>query len=91
MCRSESSMKTAPSISLTVAPSSCAPPTSTRSLSTTLLRLVAKTNPAYRVNNVQTEQELADNQTIRERLLASLALFFTTVALLLAASAFTVF
>jgi ABC-type antimicrobial peptide transport system permease subunit len=55
------------------------------SLATTLRRLVAKTNPAYRVNNVQTQQELVDNQTIRERLLASLALFFASVALLLAA------
>jgi len=55
------------------------------SLATTLRRLVAKTNPAYRVNNVQTQQELVDNQSIRERLLASLALFFATVALLLAA------
>ncbi len=55
------------------------------SLATTLRRLVAKTNPAYRVDNVQTRQELVDNQTIRERLLASLALFFSTVALLLAA------
>jgi putative ABC transport system permease protein len=55
------------------------------SLATTLRRLVAKTNSAYRVNNVQTQQELVDSQTIRERLLASLALFFATVALLLAA------
>ena len=55
------------------------------SFATTLRRLVAKTNPAYRVNNVQTQQELVDNQTIRERLLASLALFFASVALLLAA------
>lgn len=55
------------------------------SLATTLRRLVAKTNPAYRVNNVRTQQELVDNQSIRERLLASLALFFATVALLLAA------
>lgn len=36
------------------------------------------------VSNVQTQQELVDNQTIRERLLALLALFFATVALLLA-------
>ena len=55
------------------------------SLAPTLRRLVAKTNPAYRVNNVQTQQELVDNQSIRERLLASLALFFAAVALLLAA------
>jgi ABC-type antimicrobial peptide transport system permease subunit len=50
-----------------------------------LRRLVAQTNPAYRVSNVQTQQELVDNQSIRERLLALLALFFATVALLLAA------
>jgi predicted permease len=55
------------------------------SLAPTLRRLVAKTNAAYRVNNVQTQQELVDNQSIRERLLASLALFFAAVALLLAA------
>jgi ABC-type antimicrobial peptide transport system permease subunit len=34
---------------------------------------------------VQTQQELVDNQSIRERLLALLASFFATVALLLAA------
>jgi putative ABC transport system permease protein len=55
------------------------------SLAPTLRRLVAQTNRAYRVSNVQTQQELVDNQTIRERLLALLALFFATVALLLAA------
>jgi len=55
------------------------------SLAPTLRRLVAQTNPAYRVSNVQTQQELVDNQTIRERLLALLALFFAAVALLLAA------
>jgi predicted permease len=55
------------------------------SLATTVRRLVAKTNPSYRVNNVQTQQELVDNQSVRERLLASLALFFAAVALLLAA------
>ena len=55
------------------------------SLAPTLRRLVAQTNSAYRVNNVQTQRELVDNQTIREHLLSSLALFFATVALLLAA------
>ena len=55
------------------------------SLATTLRRLMAKTNPAYRISNVQTQQELVDNQSIRERLLALLAAFFATVALLLAA------
>lgn len=55
------------------------------SLAPTLRRLVAQTNPAYRISNVQTQRELVDNQSIRERLLALLALFFATVALLLAA------
>lgn len=55
------------------------------SLFPTLRRLVAHTNPAFRVSNVQTQQELVDNQSIREHLLALLALFFATVALLLAA------
>ncbi|MBN8981073.1 MAG: hypothetical protein J0I29_07340, partial [Rhizobiales bacterium] len=55
------------------------------SLSLTLRRLIAQTNPAYRVTNLQTEQELVDNQALRERLLALLALFFATIALLLAA------
>ena len=55
------------------------------SLAPMLRRLVAQTNPAYHVSNVQTQQELVDNQSIRERLLALLSLFFATVALLLAA------
>jgi putative ABC transport system permease protein len=55
------------------------------SLAPTLRRLVAQTNPAYLVSNVQTQRELVENQSIRERLLALLALFFATVALLLAA------
>jgi putative ABC transport system permease protein len=55
------------------------------SLAPALRRLVAQTNPAYRVSNVQTQQELVDSQSIRERLIALLALFFATVALLLAA------
>jgi putative ABC transport system permease protein len=54
-------------------------------LAPSLRRLVAQSNPAFRVSNVQIQQELVDNQTIRERLLALLALFFATVALLLAA------
>jgi predicted permease len=55
------------------------------SLAPALGRLVQQANPAFRVSNVQTQQELVDNQTIRERLLALLALFFAAVALLLAA------
>lgn len=38
----------------------------------------------FRVSNVQTQQELLDVQTVRERLLARLAIFFSVVALLLA-------
>jgi predicted permease len=50
-----------------------------------LRKKVFQAGGRFRVSNVQTQQELIDNQTIRERLLASLALFFATVALLLAA------
>lgn len=55
------------------------------SLAPTLRRLIAQTNPAFRISNVQTQQELLDNQSIREHLLALLAFFFAAVALLLAA------
>ena len=37
------------------------------------------------MSNVETQQELIDNQTVRERLLATLGAFFAGVALLLAA------
>ncbi|MGC4052673.1 MAG: ABC transporter permease [Paludibaculum sp.] len=45
---------------------------------------LARTRPDFRVTNVRTFQELLDAQTLQERLLAMLALFFTVVALLLA-------
>ncbi len=49
------------------------------------LRLaVPQIRPGFRVSNIRTEQELVDRHTIRERLLAMLALFFAAVALLLA-------
>ena len=38
----------------------------------------------FRVSNIRTQQEMDDAQTVRERLLAMLALFFAFVALLLA-------
>ena len=44
-----------------------------------------KIRSEFRVSNIHTQQELIDAQTIRERLLAMLALFFAAVALLLAA------
>ena len=38
----------------------------------------------FRVNNIRTQLEINESQTVRERLLAMLALFFAVVALLLA-------
>ena len=45
---------------------------------------VPRARSEFRVSNLRTQQELIDAQTVRERLLAMLALFFATVALLLA-------
>jgi ABC-type lipoprotein release transport system permease subunit len=53
-------------------------------LAPTLRREVTRARPGFRVSNIHTEQELLDSQTVRERLLAMLALFFASVALLLA-------
>ncbi|ADV80977.1 ABC transporter permease [Terriglobus saanensis] len=49
-----------------------------------LRRKATQTRAGFRVTNVQTQQELVDAQTIRERLLALLGIFFASVALLLA-------
>jgi putative ABC transport system permease protein len=46
---------------------------------------VPRARPEFRVANVRTEQELVAQHTVRERLLAMLAVFFGAVALLLAA------
>lgn len=46
---------------------------------------VARANPEFRVSNIRTQNEILESKTIRERLLAMLALFFAGVALLLAA------
>ncbi|HKE29121.1 MAG TPA: ADOP family duplicated permease [Bryobacteraceae bacterium] len=46
---------------------------------------IPRDQPTFRVTSIQTQQALIDAQTLRERLLAMLALFFATVALLLAA------
>jgi putative ABC transport system permease protein len=54
-------------------------------LASTLRREVPRARPEFRVSNIITEEELVRAQTIRERLLAMLALFFAAVALLLAA------
>jgi predicted permease len=54
-----------------------------RSLTDTLRRRVSQTRPAFRVTEVYTQNELVDQQTIRERLLAMVSLFFATVAIAL--------
>src|SRR5579883_783344 len=53
-------------------------------MASTLRQEVAKARSGFRVSNVMTQQELDQVQTIRERLLATLAFFFGAVALLLA-------
>ncbi|HTZ49505.1 MAG TPA: ADOP family duplicated permease [Verrucomicrobiae bacterium] len=54
-------------------------------LASTLRRVVPQLRSDFRVSDVHTQTELIDRQTIRERLLATLASFFSLVALLLAA------
>jgi predicted lysophospholipase L1 biosynthesis ABC-type transport system permease subunit len=53
-------------------------------LASTLRREVPRARPDFRVSNIRTQAELVRAQTLRERLLAMLALFFAAVALLLA-------
>ncbi len=53
-------------------------------LASALRRAVPKARPAFRVSDIRTQQQLVDAQTVRERLLAMLAIFFAAVALLLA-------
>jgi predicted permease len=53
-------------------------------LATTMRQEVSKERPGFRVSNVRTQLELNQSQTVRERLLATLAFFFGAVALLLA-------
>jgi len=55
------------------------------SMAAEMRRKVAAAGAGFRVSNVETQQELIDNQTVRERLLAMLGGFFAGVALLLAA------
>jgi putative ABC transport system permease protein len=50
-----------------------------------LRRAVPAARPDFRVSNVRTQEALVEAQTVRERLLAMLAVFFAVVALLLAA------
>jgi predicted permease len=53
-------------------------------LASTLRREVANTRPEFRVSNIRTQMEINQSQTLRERLLAMLALFFAVIALFLA-------
>ncbi|KAA6458243.1 FtsX-like permease family protein [Acidobacteria bacterium AB60] len=54
-------------------------------LAGTLRRKITDAHAGLRVSNISTEDEAVRDKTIRERLVAMLALFFTGVALLLAA------
>jgi predicted permease len=53
-------------------------------LATALRREIASAGLQFRVSNVRTQADLNLRQTVRERLLATLALFFAMVAVLLA-------
>jgi predicted permease len=53
-------------------------------LAPSLRREVSRAQPEFRVSNIRTQEEINAVHTIRERLLAMLALFFAVVALLLA-------
>ncbi len=55
-------------------------------LASTLRREVSQARPGFWVSNIRTQTELNQQHTVRERLLATLALFFAVVALLLAES-----
>jgi putative ABC transport system permease protein len=57
-------------------------------LANTLRREVSAANPAFRVSNIRTQQEINDALTIRERLLSMLGIFFAAVALVLAGVGF---
>jgi predicted permease len=53
-------------------------------LAQTLRQAVPRARPGFRVDNIRTQQEINEAHTVRERLLAMLAMFFASVALLLA-------
>ena len=53
-------------------------------LASTLRREIPRAGSEFRVTNIRTQEELVRAQTLRERLLAMLAIFFAAVALLLA-------
>jgi ABC-type antimicrobial peptide transport system permease subunit len=53
-------------------------------LASVLRQEIPRARPEFRVSNIRTQKELIESQTVRERLLAMLAIFFAVVALLLA-------
>jgi putative ABC transport system permease protein len=57
-------------------------------LSATLRRAISAARPDFFVSSVRTQNELIDSHTVRERVLAMLAVFFGAVALLLAGVGF---
>lgn len=58
--------------------------TNPMTLAETVRREVTRARPGFRASNISTQQEINDSHTVRERLLALLAVFFAGVALLLA-------
>jgi putative ABC transport system permease protein len=57
-------------------------------LATTLRHAITDARPDFVVSNIRTQTELIDSHSVRERILAMLALFFGGVALLLASVGF---
>jgi putative ABC transport system permease protein len=55
-----------------------------RALAAVLRQELPRARPEFRVSRIRTQLEINQSQTVRERLLATLALFFAIVALLLA-------
>ena len=53
-------------------------------LASMLRQEVPRARPEFRVSNIRTQVEIAESHTVRERMLALLALFFAAVALALA-------
>lgn len=53
-------------------------------LAATLRREISRARPEFRVTDIRTQTELVEQHTVRERLLATLSLFFAGVALVLA-------
>jgi predicted permease len=53
-------------------------------LASMLRQEVPRVRPEFRVSRIRTQQQINDSHTVRERLLAMLAAFFSAVALLLA-------